>query len=46
MPSLQEARELLGMGNTQISIGTQSFPNNDWGDDACRFVASGAHATC
>ena len=29
MPSLPEARELLGMGNTQISIDTQSFPDTD-----------------
>jgi hypothetical protein len=29
MPSLQQARELLGMGNTQITIDTQSFPETE-----------------
>jgi hypothetical protein len=29
LPSLQEARELLGMGNTQITLDTQSFPDTD-----------------
>jgi hypothetical protein len=29
MPSLQLARELLGMGNTQITIDTQSFPETE-----------------
>lgn len=29
MPTLQEARDLLGMGNTQISLDTQSFPDTE-----------------